>query len=202
MIPELGHFALVLALLIAGVHTVVPPVGAARGDARLMELARFAALAQLLCVAIAFGALMQAFIISDFSVAAVANNSNSRQPLLYRIAGLWGNHEGSLLLWISILAIYGAAVAVFGGNLPARLRARVLAVHVAITCGSPAVTRLASNPLARLGRAPADGAARNPILHAPGLAFHPPMLYLRYVGLSMALSFAIAALIEGKVDAA
>ena len=109
MILELGHFALVLALLIAGLQTVLPLAGASRGDPRLMAFARVAALAQLLCVALAFGALMQAFIISDFSVAAVANNSNSRQPLLYRMAGLWGNHEGSLLLWISILAIYGAA---------------------------------------------------------------------------------------------
>lgn len=202
MIPEFGHFALVLALLIAGLQTVLPLVGASRGDERLMEFARVAALAQLLCVAIAFGALMQAFIICDFSVAAVANNSNSRQPLLYRIAGLWGNHEGSLLLWISILAIYGAAVAVFGGNLPARLRARVLAVQGAIALGFLAFTLFASNPFARLDPAPADGAELNPILQDPGLAFHPPMLYLGYVGLSMAFSFAIAALIEGRVDAA
>ena len=197
MILEFGHFALVLALLIAGLQTVLPLAGASRGDPRLMAFARVAALAQLLCVALAFGALMQAFIISDFSVAAVANNSNSRQPLLYRMAGLWGNHEGSLLLWISILTIYGAAVAAFGGNLPMRLRARVLAVQGAIAFGFLAFTLFASNPFARLDPAPADGAELNPILQDPGLAFHPPMLYLGYVGLSMAFSFAVAALIEG-----
>ena len=202
MIIEFGHFALVLALLVAALQTVVPLVGASRGDARLMEFARPAALAQLACVAIAFGALLHAFITSDFSVAAVANNSNSRQPLLYRIAGLWGNHEGSLLLWISILSVYGAAVAAFGGNLPARLRARVLAVQAAIALGFLAFTLFASNPFTRLFPAPADGAELNPILQDPGLAFHPPMLYLGYVGLSMAFSFAIAALIEGRVDAA
>jgi cytochrome c-type biogenesis protein CcmF len=202
MIPEFGQFALVLALLIAGLQAVVPLVGASRGDPRLMEFARAAALAQLLCVAIAFGALMQAFITSDFTVATVADNSNSRQPLLYRIAGLWGNHEGSLLLWISILAVYGAAVAVFGGNLPARLRARVLAVQASIAFGFLAFTLFASNPFARLDPPPADGAELNPILQDPGLAFHPPMLYLGYVGLSMAFSFAIAALLEGRVDAA
>ena len=125
-----------------------------------------------------------------------------RQPLLYRIAGLWGNHEGSLLLWISILSVYGAAVAAFGGNLPARLRARVLAVQAAIALGFLAFTLFASNPFTRLFPAPADGAELNPILQDPGLAFHPPMLYLGYVGLSMAFSFAIAALIEGRVDAA
>jgi len=202
MIIEFGHFALVLALLIAALQTVVPLVGASRGDPRLMEFARPAALAQLACVAIAFGALLHAFITSDFSVAAVANNSNSQQPLLYRIAGLWGNHEGSLLLWISILSVYGAAVAAFGGNLPARLRARVLAVQAAIALGFLAFTLFASNPFARLFPAPTDGAELNPILQDPGLAFHPPMLYLGYVGLSMAFSFAIAALIEGRVDAA
>src|SRR5215469_11349497 len=202
MILEFGHFALVLALLIAGLQTIVPLAGAARGDPRMMEFARLAALAQLLCVALAFGALMQAFIISDFSVASVANNSNSRQPLLYRMAGLWGNPEGSLLLWISLLAIYGAAVAVFGGILPARLRARVLAVQGAIAFGFLAFTLFASNPFARLDPAPVDGAELNPILQDPGLAFHPPMLYLGYVGLSMAFSFAVAALIEGRVDAA
>ncbi len=202
MIVELGHFALVLALLVAALQTTVPLIGASRGDARLMDLARPAALAQLVCIAVAFGALLHAFITSDFSVAAVAHNSNSQQPLLYRIAGLWGNHEGSLLLWVAILAVYGAAVAVFGDNLPARLRARVLAVQAAIALGFLAFTLFASNPFARLDPAPADGAELNPILQDPGLAFHPPMLYLGYVGLSMAFSFAIAALIEGKVDAA
>ena len=202
MILELGHFALVLAFLVAALQATVPMLGAGRGDRRMMAFARPAAIAQLLCILFAFGALMHAFITSDFSVAAVARNSNSQQPLLYRIAGLWGNHEGSLLLWVAILAVYGAAVAAFGGNLPPRLRARVLAVQAAVAVGFLAFTLFASNPFARLAPAPADGAELNPILQDPGLAFHPPLLYLGYVGLSMAFSFAVAALIEGRVDAA
>jgi cytochrome c-type biogenesis protein CcmF len=202
MLIEFGHFALVLAFVVALVQTTLPMLGAAGNDRRLMALARPAALAQLLCILIAFGMLMQAFISSDFSVASVARNSNSLQPLLYRVAGVWGNHEGSLLLWVSILAIYGAAVAVFGDNLPPRLQARVLAVQAAISLGFLAFMLFASNPFARLDPAPVDGAELNPILQDPGLAFHPPMLYLGYVGLSMAFSFAVAALIEGRVDAA
>ncbi len=202
MIVELGHFALVMALVVAGVQTVLPLWGAQTNDARLMGLARPAALAQLLCILIAFGALMQAYIACDFSVAVVANNSNAQQPLIYRMAGLWGNHEGSLLLWVTILAIYGAAVAAFGDNLPARLQARVLSIQALIALGFLAFMLFTSNPFLRLDPAPAQGAELNPILQDPGLAFHPPTLYLGYVGLSMAFSFAIAALIEGKVDAA
>ncbi len=202
MIVEFGHFALVLALVVAFVQAVVPLWGAQQNDARLMGLARPAAMAQLLCILIAFGALMQAYIVSDFSVAAVARNSNSLQPLIYRMAGLWGNHEGSLLLWVAILAIYGAAVAAFGDNLPPRLQARVLAVQATIALGFLAFMLFTSNPFARLDPAPADGAELNPILQDPGLAFHPPTLYLGYVGLSMAFSFAVAALLEGRVDAA
>jgi cytochrome c-type biogenesis protein CcmF len=202
MIVELGHFALTLALVVAFIQATLPLWGAERNDARLMGLARPAAMAQLLCILVAFGALMQAYIVSDFSVAAVAHNSNSLQPLIYRMAGLWGNHEGSLLLWVAILAIYGAAVAAFGDNLPARLQARVLAVQATIAFGFLAFMLLTSNPFARLDPAPADGAELNPILQDPGLAFHPPTLYLGYVGLSMAFSFAVAALIEGRVDAA
>jgi cytochrome c-type biogenesis protein CcmF len=202
MIVEFGHFALVLALVVAFVQATVPMLGAARNDHRLMALARPAAMGQLLCILVAFGSLMQAFIASDFSVVAVAHNSNSLQPLVYRISGLWGNHEGSLLLWVAILAIYGAAVAAFGDNLPPRLQARVLAVQATISLGFLAFMLFASNPFARLDPAPVDGAELNPILQDPGLAFHPPMLYLGYVGLSMAFSFAVAALIEGRVDAA
>ncbi len=202
MIPELGHFALALAFVVAFLQMTLPMLGAARNDGRLMALAKPAAMAQLLCILVAFGALTQAFIVSDFSVAVVARNSNSAQPLIYRIAGLWGNHEGSLLLWVAILAIYGAAVAAFGDNLPPRLQARSLAVQAAIALGFLAFMLFASNPFARLDPAPPDGAELNPILQDPGLAFHPPMLYLGYVGLSMAFSFAIAALIEGRVDAA
>jgi cytochrome c-type biogenesis protein CcmF len=202
MIVELGHFALVLALVVAMAQTVLPLWGAQTNDPRLMSLARPAAFAQLLCILIAFAALLQAYITCDFSVAAVAHNSNAQQPLIYRMAGLWGNHEGSLLLWVTILAIYGAAVAAFGDNLPARLQARVLAIQALIALGFLAFMLFTSNPFLRLDPAPAMGAELNPILQDPGLAFHPPTLYLGYVGLSMAFSFAVAALIEGKVDAA
>jgi cytochrome c-type biogenesis protein CcmF len=202
MIVEFGHFALVLAMVVSFVQAVLPLWGAQRNDARLMSLARPAAMAQLLCILIAFGALMRAYIVCDFSVAAVAHNSNSLQPLIYRMAGLWGNHEGSLLLWVTILAIYGGAVAAFGDNLPPRLQARVLAVQATIALGFLAFMLFTSNPFLRLDPAPADGAELNPILQDPGLAFHPPTLYLGYVGLSMAFSFAVAALIEGRVDAA
>jgi cytochrome c-type biogenesis protein CcmF len=202
MIVELGHFALVLALVIALAQTVLPLWGAQINDARLMSLARPAALAQLLCILVAFGALLQAYIVCDFSVVVVASNSNAQQPLIYRMAGLWGNHEGSLLLWVTILAIYGAAVAAFGDNLPSRLQARVLSIQALIALGFLAFMLFTSNPFLRIDPAPAQGAELNPILQDPGLAFHPPTLYLGYVGLSMAFSFAVAALIEGKVDAA
>ncbi len=202
MIVELGHFALVLALVVALAQTALPLWGAQINNARLMSLARPAALAQLLCILVAFGALLQAYIACDFSVAVVAHNSNAQQPLIYRMAGLWGNHEGSLLLWVTILAIYGAAVAAFGDNLPMRLQARVLAIQALIALGFLAFMLFTSNPFLRLDPAPAMGAELNPILQDPGLAFHPPTLYLGYVGLSMAFSFAVAALIEGKVDAA
>ncbi len=202
MIIELGHFSLVLALVVALAQTALPLWGAQINNARLMSMARPAALAQLLCILIAFAALLQAYVVCDFSVAAVAHNSNAQQPLIYRMAGLWGNHEGSLLLWVTILAIYGAAVAAFGDNLPTRLQARVLAIQALIALGFLAFMLFTSNPFLRLDPAPAIGAELNPILQDPGLAFHPPTLYLGYVGLSMAFSFAVAALIEGKVDAA
>ncbi|HEX3066421.1 MAG TPA: heme lyase CcmF/NrfE family subunit, partial [Dongiaceae bacterium] len=202
MIVELGHFALVLALVVALAQTALPLWGAQINNARLMSLARPAALAQLLCILVAFGALLQAYIACDFSVAVVAHNSNAQQPLIYRMAGLWGNHEGSLLLWVTILAVYGAAVAAFGDNLPIRLQARVLAIQALIALGFLAFMLFTSNPFLRLDPAPAVGAELNPILQDPGLAFHPPTLYLGYVGLSMAFSFAVAALIDGKVDAA
>ncbi len=201
MIVELGHYALVLALCMALAQASLPMLGAARGEARLMAVAGPAALCQLLFVALAFGALMQAFVASDFSVALVAGNSHSAKPLLYKVSGVWGNHEGSLLLWVLILALFGAAVALFGGNLPARLKARVLAVQGAIGAGFHGFLLFTSNPFARLLPAPVDGNDLNPILQDPGLAIHPPVLYLGYVGFSMAFSFAVAALLEGKVDA-
>jgi len=202
MIPEIGHFALILALLVALAQGSVPMLGAARGRADWMALAGPTALLQLALMATAFLALMQAYVVSDFSVLNVAQNSHSAKPLLYKITGVWGNHEGSMVLWILILALFGAAVALFGGNLPETLKARVLAVQAWIAAGFLLFTILTSNPFARLVPAPADGADLNPLLQDPGLAFHPPMLYTGYVGFSIAFSFAIAALIEGKVDAA
>ena len=202
MIPEIGHFALILALAVALLQGSLPMIGAARGRAAWMALAEPAALLQLVFVLTAFLALMHAYVTSDFTVANVAQNSNSKLPLLYKISGTWGNHEGSMLLWILILAVFGAAVALFGSNLPAPLRARVLSVQSWIAIGFLAFSLFTSNPFARMFPPPPDGADLNPLLQDPGLAFHPPMLYLGYVGFSMAFSFAIAALIEGRVDAA
>jgi cytochrome c-type biogenesis protein CcmF len=202
MIVELGHFALILALMVALVQATLPLWGAQRGDARLMALAGPAALLQAALVAFAFGVLTWAFVVSDFSLAVVYQNSHTAKPLLYKISGTWGNHEGSLLLWALILAIYGAAVALFGVNLPTRLRARVLAVQAMIGVAFLAFLLLTSNPFWRLEVPPMNGRDLNPLLQDPGLAFHPPFLYLGYVGLSMAFSFAVAALIEGRVDAA
>ena len=202
MIPELGHFALLLALMVALVQGVVPLWAAARGHTAGMAMARPAALLQFALVATAFLALMQAYIVSDFSLLNVAQNSHSAKPLLYKITGVWGNHEGSMLLWILILALFGAAVALFGGNLPSTLKARVLAIQSWIAVGFLAFTAFTSNPFERLSPAPLDGGDLNPLLQDPGLAFHPPMLYTGYVGFSIAFSFAVAALIEGKVDAA
>jgi cytochrome c-type biogenesis protein CcmF len=202
MIPELGHYALVLALLIAAYQSIVPLIAAARGNAAVMATAAPAAQSQFILVATAFAALTYAYVTSDFSVANVAANSHSAKPLLYKISGVWGNHEGSLLLWALILTLFGASVATFGANLPPALRARVLAVQGMIGVGFLAFMLFTSNPFLRLDPAPLDGRGLNPLLQDPGLAFHPPFLYLGYVGFSMAFSFAVAALIEGRVDAA
>ena len=202
MIPELGHYALILALAVALVQATLPLVGASRGDIRLMALARTAALAQAFLVVVSFAALTEAYVTSDFSVATVAANSHSAKPLLYKISGVWGNHEGSMMLWVLILAVFGAAVALFGENLPDSLRARVLAVQAWIGVGFLAFILFTSNPFLRLAPAPPDGNGMNPLLQDPGLAFHPPLLYLGYVGFSVTFAFAIAALIEGRVDAA
>src|SRR5712671_5560723 len=202
MIPELGHFALILALAVALVQGTLPLVGASRGDARLMALGRTAALTQAFLVILAFGALTQAYVTSDFSVANVVANSHSAKPLLYKISGVWGNHEGSMLLWALILALFGAAVALFGTNLPDSLRARVLGVQALIGVGFLAFLLFTSNPFERLSPAPTDGNGLNPLLQDPGLAFHPPLLYLGYVGLSAAFSFAAAALLDKRNDAA
>ena len=202
MIVELGHFALILALMVALVQSTLPLWGAHRGDARLMALAGPAALVQMVLVGASFAALTWAFVVSDFSLAVVVSNSHTLKPMLYKVSGVWGNHEGSLLLWVLILAVYGAAVAAFGGGLPSRLKARVLAVQGMIGVAFLLFLLLTSNPFWRLAMPPLDGQDLNPLLQDPGLAFHPPFLYLGYVGLSMAFSFAVAALIEGRVDAA
>jgi cytochrome c-type biogenesis protein CcmF len=202
MIVELGHFALILALMVALVQATLPMWGAHVGDQRLMALAGPAAGLQLLLIGASFAALTWAFVVSDFSLAVVVSNSHTLQPMLYKVSGVWGNHEGSMLLWVLILAIYGAAVAVFGSGLPVRLKARVLAVQGLIGVAFMAFLLITSNPFWRLAMPPLDGQDLNPLLQDPGLAFHPPFLYLGYVGLSMAFSVAVAALIEGRVDAA
>ena len=202
MITEIGHYALIMALAVAAAQALLPLVGAQRGDRALMAFARTAAFAQFLLVATAFGALMHAYVTSDFSVANVAQNSHTDKPMLYKVSGVWANHEGSLLLWITILAGFGAAVASFGRNLPAGLRARTLAVQGMIAVGFMLFILLTSNPFERLDPVPLNGSGLNPLLQDPGLAFHPPFLYLGYVGFSIAFSFAVAALIEGRVDAA
>ncbi|HEX2843301.1 heme lyase CcmF/NrfE family subunit [Hyphomicrobium sp.] len=202
MIIEIGHFALILALLVAAAQTVIPAWGAQKRDVRLMAFGEPAAVSQVILILIAFLALMHAYVTSDFSVLNVAENSHSSKPLIYRISGVWGNHEGSMLLWVLILAIFGAAVAVFGNNLPATLRANVLSVQSSIALAFLLFILLTSNPFERLDPMPADGRGLNPILQDPALAFHPPFLYMGYVGFSLAFSFAIAALIEGRTDAA
>jgi cytochrome c-type biogenesis protein CcmF len=202
MIIELGHLALILAFAVAVVQTVVPMVGAQRGWADWMRVAVPAANVQFVLTLAAFVALTHAFVTSDFSVRLVALNSHSEKPLIYKISGTWGNHEGSMLLWLLILTLFGAMVAWWGGNLPPALRARVLSVQASIGAAFFGFVVLTSNPFARVANPPLDGNDLNPLLQDPGLAFHPPFLYLGYVGLSMAFSFAVAALIEGRVDAA
>ncbi|MDO5657402.1 MAG: heme lyase CcmF/NrfE family subunit [Paracoccus sp. (in: a-proteobacteria)] len=202
MIAELGHFAMILAMGVALFQTIVPLIGAQTGRVQWMDAGRPAALAQFLLLLMSFGALTIAFVTSDFSVQLVYQNSHTLKPMIYKISGVWGNHEGSMLLWVLILALFGAAAAVFDQNLPPRLRARVLSVQGAIGVAFLAFIIFTSNPFLRIEVPAFDGRDLNPLLQDPGLAFHPPFLYLGYVGLSMAFSFAVAALIEGRVDAA
>ena len=202
MIVELGHFALVLALFVAVVQAVVPMIGAHKGWTGWMAVGEPAASAQFLLIALSFGALTYAFVTSDFSLSIVYGNSHTDKPMLYKVSGVWGNHEGSMLLWVLILSLFGAAAAWFGGALPPRLRARVLSVQALIGVAFLGFILFTSNPFTRLVDPPFNGSGLNPLLQDPGLAFHPPFLYLGYVGLSMAFSFAVAALIEGRVDAA
>ena len=189
-------------MVVALIQASVPLIGAQRNNAAWMAVAKPAALMQFALVALSFAALTHAFLVSDFSVLGVYQNSHTAKPLLYKISGVWGNHEGSLLLWVTILAVFGAAVAAFGANLPPALRARALAVQGMISVGFLAFILFSSNPFLRVIPAPGQGQGLNPLLQDPGLAVHPPMLYMGYVGFSMAFSFAVAALIDGRVDAA
>jgi cytochrome c-type biogenesis protein CcmF len=201
VIPELGHFALMLALCIAVVQAVVPLVGAARNDARLMALARPAAQGQFVFVALAFGCLAWSFVHNDFSVVNVAANSNSSLPVQYRFAATWGSHEGSLLLWVFMLTLWMTAVSVFSRHLPQPVVARILAVMALVSVGFLLFLLLTSNPFERMLPGADDGRDLNPLLQDPGMVIHPPMLYMGYVGFSVAFAFAIAALLGGQLDA-
>jgi cytochrome c-type biogenesis protein CcmF len=202
MISELGHFALVLSLGLAIVLSVVPFAGALRGDPRLQAVAGPAALTQFLFVGLAFAALVHAYVVSDFSLLNVVENSHSAKPLLYKVTGVWSNHEGSMLLWVLILALFGALVAAFGTDLPDRLKALVLAVQGWIAAAFLLFILTTSNPFLRVATPPLEGNDLNPVLQDIGLAIHPPLLYLGYVGCSISFAFAVAALIEGRIDAA
>ena len=202
VIAEAGHYALVLALGLALVQSFVPILGVRWGDPALMNVARSTALAQLLFVASSFTALVTLHVTSDFSVVNVFENSHSLKPLIYKITGVWGNHEGSMLLWVLILALFGGLVAAFGNNLPRSLRAHVLAVQAWIAGAFYLFILITSNPFLRIADPPIEGRDLNPVLQDFGLAVHPPMLYLGYVGFSISFSFAIAALLEGRIDAA
>jgi cytochrome c-type biogenesis protein CcmF len=202
MIAELGHYALMLALGLALIQGTMPIVGTSTNDPVLMSIAAPTALAQFAFVAMAFTALAICYVISDFSVLNVFENSNSQMPFIYRLTSIWGNHEGSMMLWVSILTFFGALVAVFGNNLPVVLKANALAVQAWIAAAFHLFILGTSNPFVRIPQAPFEGQDLNPILQDPGLAFHPPLLYLGYVGFSIAFSFAIAALLEGRIDAA
>ena len=202
MIVELGHFALVLALALALIQSSVPFWGAMQRDPRLLAVAPPAAITQFLLIGLAFAALVQAHVTDDFSLLNVVENSHSQKPLLYKVTGVWGNHEGSMLLWVLILSLFGASVAAFGGNLPDRLRGLVLSVQAWIATAFLVFILFTSNPFLRIERPPAEGNDLNPVLQDIGLAIHPPLLYLGYVGCSISFAFAVAALIDGRIDAA
>jgi cytochrome c-type biogenesis protein CcmF len=202
MIPELGHYALILALGLALIQAAVPVFGARTNDPVLMAVAGTTAIGQFCFVAISFAALVICYVQSDFSVQTVFENSHSAMPLVYKITSAWGNHEGSMLLWVLILSVFGALVAMFGTNLPAKLKANVLGVQSWIAVAFYLFILFTSNPFLRIADAPIEGRDLNPLLQDPGLAIHPPLLYLGYVGFSITFSFAIAALIEGHIDAA
>ncbi|MDA1118264.1 MAG: heme lyase CcmF/NrfE family subunit [Proteobacteria bacterium] len=202
MIPELGQLALSLALIVSLLQGILPLAGAARGDAAWMGVARPAAQVNALLLTFAFGALVYSFVSNDFSVQNVATNSNSALPLQYRIAAAWGSHEGSLLLWCLMLGLWMIAVSVFSAHLPDEMVARVLGVLGLVSAGFLAFMLFTSNPFDRLFPVPADGRDLNPLLQDVGMVIHPPMLYMGYVGFSVAYAFAVAALLSGKLDAA
>ena len=208
MIAEIGHFALALAVAVALIQILGPLVGgqlpglAAGQRTQLMAIATPASIVQSVLIGISFLALTYVYVVSDFSVQNVYANSHSAKPLIYRISGVWGNHEGSMLLWVLMVVVFGASVAVFGSHLPASLKANVLAVQSAIGLAFLLFILFTSNPFLRIADAPIEGLGLNPILQDPALAIHPPLLYAGYVGLSVSFSFAIAALIEGRIDAA
>ncbi|MFA7269210.1 MAG: heme lyase CcmF/NrfE family subunit [Sterolibacterium sp.] len=202
MIPELGHFAIILALLVAVVQGVLPLIGAHRNDAAWMALGRPAAQAQWLMLLVAFGCLTYSFVANDFSVKYVAEHSNSQLPTVYRVAAVWGGHEGSLLLWVLLLASWSLAVSLLSRALPEAMVARVVGVLGLVSCGMLLFILLTSSPFERLLDIPRDGHDLNPLLQDPGLVIHPPMLYMGYVGFSVAFAFAIAALLSGSLDAA
>jgi cytochrome c-type biogenesis protein CcmF len=201
MSVEIGHYALVLALALAIVNSILPIWGSVAKDRQLMAIAPSATLAQFGLIALAYYALTMAHVNSDFSVLNVVENSHSLKPMLYKISGVWGSHEGSMLLWVLVLSVFAAAVAVFSRGMPEDLRANVLAVQSFIGAAFLLFILLTSNPFARLGTPPIEGNDLNPLLQDPGQAIHPPLLYLGYVGLSITYSFAAAALISGRIDA-
>jgi cytochrome c-type biogenesis protein CcmF len=202
MVPELGHFALILALILALIQGTLPLVGAARNVPNLMAVARPAAQGQFVFVAFAFGCLAYSFVANDFSVLYVASNSNSQLPLHYRFAAVWGGHEGSILLWTLVLTVWTVAVTIFSRQLPEDLVARVIAIMGLVSTGFLLFMLLVSNPFERLIPAAAEGRDLNPLLQDPGMVIHPPMLYTGYVGFSIAFAFAISALLSGRLDAA
>jgi len=202
MIPEIGHFTLILALCMAVFQAVLPLLGAAKNNLNLMSVAKTAAIGQFFFMTVSFAVLVYSFIVNDFSVSYVANNSNTNLPLLYRISAVWGAHEGSLLLWGYTLVIWTVAVLIFSNSLPAKMVARVVAVLGMISIGFLLFLLLTSNPFERLLPAAIEGRDLNPLLQDPGLAFHPPMLYFGYVGFAVPFAFAIAAMLGGQLDAA
>jgi cytochrome c-type biogenesis protein CcmF len=202
MIPELGHFALILALVLSLVQAIVPLVGAQRNSMALMAVGRPAAQGQFFFILFSYVCLTWAFITSDFSVQLTASNSHSATPIMYKITGVWGNHEGSLLLWAMSLSLWTVAVTVFSRHLPDAFLARVLGVLGWVSAGFISFTLVTSNPFERLLPAVADGRDLNPLLQDPGMIIHPPLLYMGYVGFSVAFAFAIAALMSGRLDAA